>query len=403
MTVYEFIQSNIDRTTKIITEGDETLIALPYPFTTPCVEGMFQEMYYWDTYFTQKALYLTNRATQACNNLKNFIFLLNTYGKIPNGNRTYYLKNSQPPFLGLMLADLLSQGENGISYLEAFDALEKEYAFWMTKRVASNGLNHYDYDFEESQKIANPDTTRWYHERTGVLVETTVESCRNIRAEAESGWDFSARYNAQCANCNAIDLNCLLYADEILLADWARLLGQKEKSAYYFERANLRKEKMYALMRDEKGIWYDYNFVTEKRMNIISCASFFPYFFGLDNNQEGYLQTLSFLETPYGVVASVTEKRTYQWAAPNGWAPLHYIAVAAADKIALKDVALRLSEKYLKTIDVIFEKTERLWEKINVETGDMQVVSEYTTPEMLGWTAGTYIAFTEYCKSGKLI
>ena len=109
MTVVDFILENIDKTTKLNDEksGEGTLIALPYPFTTPCVEGMFQEMYYWDTYFTQKVLYLTGRNAQALHNVKNFVFLLEKYGKIPNGNRTYYLKNSQPPFFGLMLKDLM--------------------------------------------------------------------------------------------------------------------------------------------------------------------------------------------------------------------------------------------------------------------------------------------------------
>lgn len=405
MIVEEFIRENIDKTTKTCegTDKQDTLIELPYPFTTPCIGGMFQEMYYWDTYFTQKALYLTDRSKQAANNIRNFIFLLNKFGKIPNGNRTYFLKNSQPPFFGLMLADLLKQDDTAISYEEAFVSLEKEYSFWMSKRVSANGLNHYDYDYEEGAKIENPDTTRWYNSRTGVSVETTAESCRNIRSEAESGWDFSARYKVQCANCNAIDLNSLLYADELLLADWSMRLGLAEKKRYYLECANQRKEKMVAFMCDENGVWYDYNYITGKRMENVSCASFFPYFVGLDTRAEGYLRTLSSLETPFGVVAGVTDRRTYQWSAPNGWAPLHYLAVVAADKLSLKEDAMRLAGKYIKTIDDIFIKTGRLWEKVNVETGDMQVVSEYETPEMLGWTAGVYIAFKEYVKSGKLI
>ncbi len=69
MTVAEFIQSNIDRTTKVydgeIKDGlDIPLIPLPYPFTTPCTEGTFQELYYWDTYFTHKCLLLTKRTGQ---------------------------------------------------------------------------------------------------------------------------------------------------------------------------------------------------------------------------------------------------------------------------------------------------------------------------------------------------
>ena len=66
MNAYEFICTNIERTTKTYDEKkkdgiDIPMIPLPYPFTTPCAEGMFQEMYYWDTYFTHKCLLIEER------------------------------------------------------------------------------------------------------------------------------------------------------------------------------------------------------------------------------------------------------------------------------------------------------------------------------------------------------
>ena len=79
---------------------------------------------------------------------------------------------------------------------------------------------------------------------------------------------------------------------------------------------------------------------------------------------------------------------------------MNYIAVAAAEKLGLKETAQRLAEKYVSAMDGIFEKTGRLWEKYNAETGDMSVTSEYGTPEMLGWTAGVYMALYHYRKNG---
>ena len=99
MTVYEFISNNIDKTTKSYDENIQDgigipLIPLTYPFTTPCAEGMFQEMYYWDTYFTHKCLFLIKRGGQVCNNVKNFAYLLEKFGKILNGNRMHYISRS---------------------------------------------------------------------------------------------------------------------------------------------------------------------------------------------------------------------------------------------------------------------------------------------------------------------
>ena len=85
--VRRFIVDNIDATTKSSNGNEEeTLIPLPYSFTTPSVSGIFQEMYYWDTYFTQKALFLTGREEQAENNVRNLAYMLEKFKKIPNGN-----------------------------------------------------------------------------------------------------------------------------------------------------------------------------------------------------------------------------------------------------------------------------------------------------------------------------
>ena len=109
MTTLQFICENIDETTRIYTKepkGKKSLIGLPYPFTSPCIDDIFQEMYYWDTYFTNKGLLQIEKQEQAINNVRNFLYLLTNYGKIPNGNRMDYLSRSQPPFLGLMLEEI---------------------------------------------------------------------------------------------------------------------------------------------------------------------------------------------------------------------------------------------------------------------------------------------------------
>ena len=189
MTTYQFICENIDKTSRVYTKrpkGKKSLIGLPYPFTSPCIEGIFQETYYWDTYFTNKGLLEIGRQEQAVNNVKNFLYLLTNYGKIPNGNRMDYLSRSQPPFLGLMLEDILQNAPNALSLQEAFDGLELELAFWNTKRILSNGLNCYGCDLPESE-LARKLHVTGYRKRTGKKVAYTVENARNILCECESG------------------------------------------------------------------------------------------------------------------------------------------------------------------------------------------------------------------------
>src|SRR5260370_33026135 len=64
------------------------------------------------------------------NMVKNFAYLIETYGHIPNGNRTYYLGRSQPPFFSVMV-ELLAEVKGDSIYQEFLPAMEKEYQFWM--------------------------------------------------------------------------------------------------------------------------------------------------------------------------------------------------------------------------------------------------------------------------------
>ena len=392
MTTYQFICENIDKTSRVYTKrpkGKKSLIGLPYPFTSPCIEGIFQEMYYWDTYFTNKGLLEIGRWEQAVNNVKNFLYLLTNYGKIPNGNRMDYLSRSQPPFLGLMLEDILQNAPNALSLQEAFDGLELELAFWNTKRISSNGLNSYGCDLPESE-LARKLHVTGYRKRTGKKVAYTVENARNILCECESGWDFSPRFDLQCSVCNPIDLNCLLYKDETLLSAWAERLGDEQKAQFFAKAAQERADKIRTLMRKD-GLYFDYNVAKDCCCETLSCASLFPYFVGLDNDIVGFQKTLTALERRFGVVACDSTENCYQWSAPNSWAPLNFVAFAAAKRLSLTEDALRIAKKYVEATDKLFAQTGKLWEKYNAETGELDHASEYGTPDMLGWTAGVYI------------
>ena len=60
----------------------------------------------------------------------NFAHQVRTYGHIPNGNRTYYLSRSQPPFFHRMVA-LLAPKRPATAYAEFLPALRAEHEFWM--------------------------------------------------------------------------------------------------------------------------------------------------------------------------------------------------------------------------------------------------------------------------------
>lgn len=392
MTVREYIKENMSRTLRQNVQDYDTLIGLPYPYTVPCAEHCFNELYYWDTYFTNKALFAIGLAEQAKNNIKNILYLIDRFGYMPNGNRTFFLKRSQPPYAALMV-DEVYKATGDLTFLKsAFVTLKKEYEFWMTRRVSENGLNHYD--CEEDEESCAAMYNGCVAERIGKDENRDPkEAGRHYFAECESGWDFNPRFDGYCAHCNPVDLNSNLYLYEKLFAEYEVLLGEGDGKEWE-SKAKFRAEKMNALMWDNAAsVYKDYDYKTGKHSSVISAASFQPYFAGVagEKHKSGLLQLLQLLESDWGIFTTEKTDKKYQWAYPNIWAPCQYIAVEGLRHYGFEKESKCIAQKYVALIEKNFAAYGKLYEKYNGVTGDIDAASEYGTPEMLGWTAGVYM------------
>ena len=116
-------------------DARSSLIPLPGRYVVP--GGRFREVYYWDSYFTMLGLVESGRLDLVKDMLDAFAHLVRTVGRVPNGNRSYYLSRSQPPFLAAMVG-LYARSADTARALAYLDALEREHAFWMgdTARLA---------------------------------------------------------------------------------------------------------------------------------------------------------------------------------------------------------------------------------------------------------------------------
>lgn len=362
-------------------KGSDDSLWLPYPYTVPCDGEVFIHLFYWDTYFADRGLLLSGRPEVVEGNLRNFIYMINKYGKIPNGSRERMLNRSQPAFFGMMLDSYYRATGDENLFKEGLEALKKELSFWYEKRTSENGLAHYGCDGDSETYVRG---YNMYRDRTGIALEGDVEYMgKNVYAEAESGWDFNGRFGGRCLEYNAVDLNALLWFDEMLL-------GKHTKNTEYTARADARKEKMIALMRDEDGAFYDYSYVENKKSTVVSCASFFPQFVGMVDDDKGMEKLISSLELAFGLQATVACEGNFQWGENNGWAPLQLVAVEALLNCARREDAVRIAKKYVALVEKCFAETGHLWEKYNVLEGTSNAVGEYGTPKMLGWSAGVY-------------
>ena len=397
MELKEYIEKNLPLSIRFQEQDTESLYALPYPYLIPSVKGMFQEMYYWDTYFANTGLILRGDLQQVKNNIEDLLHMIDRFGFVLNGSNTYFLYNSQPPVLALMVREYYDQTQDKTWLAQAYPRLVKEHQFWMERRKNKSGLNRYD---------CEPLPEAWVEHssmsaigRLGFRPEgmTDGDMARANHAAGESGWDFTPRMGWEVFNFAPVDLNSWLYSLEDQLSFFARQLDNAEDAAKWREACEARGRLMRQYLQGEDQVFYDYNERTEERTGIVSAATFYPLYVGMATAEEAAaaVGVLHRVEEPYGVacVEKCDKPGNYQWGHPNGWPPTQRIIVDGLLRYGYREDAMRIADKYVELVERCFKETGHLWEKYNVVKGNAEVVDEYEMPTMLGWTFGVYAHF----------
>lgn len=396
--VKNFIASNWDATIRENVTDDGTLIGLPYPYSVPCASDTFQEMYYWDTFFTNEGLILSGRTEQALNNTSNIAYLIDRYGFMPNGTRTWYLNRSQPPYFAQMVKAVYTQTGDKAWLREMYSVIQKEYAFWMTHRSTPCGLNRYSSEADDALirefVVTGGNRLGANFNAMGLGEQQLHKLGRDFAAEAESGWDFTPRFERRCEDFCPLDLNANLYFYETYLAELAEMFG--DDSDIWVLRASSRAKTMRELMKAPDGMFYDYDHTENRTSGVVSGAVFnllAVKMLGQDEADALIAAALGALETPYGVAACAEGDYgySYQWSYPNSWPPVQYLAERALLNYSHSDDASRIAGNYIKMVCNNYKKTGNLWEKYDLRDGSVVSGVEYDTPSMLGWTAGTFL------------
>lgn len=397
-----------------------TLISLPHPYIVP--GGRFREIYYWDSYFTMLGLKEDGEIETIENMVDNFAFLIREFGFIPNGNRTYYLSRSQPPFFALMV-ELLAEEKGERIYRDYIDVLEREYDFWMQgsdiltpsnveyQRVVllpqGEILNRYWDDKNTPRPESYREDVETAKEAINEIPELEKEAVyRNLRAAAESGWDFSSRWLSRdeqgkyrlstihTTKILPVDLNSLLYNLEKTLAKANRLSGFIDKAENFDQKAKDRKEAIQKYFWDEEKNYYmDYNFEKHSKTAIISAAGMFPLFFKISRKEQAQeiAETIEESLLRPGGVVTTSNNTGQQWDAPNGWAPLQWMSILGLRNYDQHDLADEIKTRWLELNSDVYYRTYKLLEKYNVE--DITKESgggEYPTQDGFGWTNGVF-------------
>jgi alpha,alpha-trehalase len=233
---------------------------------------------------------------------------------------------------------------------------------------------------------------------------------RHIRAAAESGWDFSSRWfrdgakmeTIQTTRLIPVDLNSLLYFMETLLAK-AYEKQDPELSRDMLTKSEQRKEAIQEYCwNDEKDFFFDYQFAYQQQTGIYSLAAAYPLFCGCATRKQA-AGVANIIEEQFlfnGGLITTLAKTGQQWDAPNGWAPLQWIAYKGLKNYGHNKLADKIKTNWLTNNEKIFATTGKMMEKYNVtNTENLAGGGEYPNQDGFGWTNGVYLALLAEGKS----
>nr|WP_321360535.1 alpha,alpha-trehalase TreF [uncultured Hyphomonas sp.] len=390
-----------------------SLLALHQPFIVP--GGRFRELYYWDTYFTMLGLLRDGLLPLARGMIDSFVSLIEDYGHVPNGTRSYYLSRSQPPMLAAMM--VLIPPADMATNRRWLQALIREHGFWMagketlapgecTLRVVrmldGSYLNRY-WD--------GRDTPRDESYREDVLVAQTTprpekEVFRELRAGAESGWDYSSRWLNDSLKLSSIrttrivpvDLNAFLFKLEHVIAHMARQVFERDCADRFATYARQREAAVTQyLWSDEMNCFADYHIDFGRALPSPTAAMLAPLFAGLATQAQAdrtAARTEDCLLAPGGLRTTLIQSGE-QWDWPNGWAPLQWIAIKGLQRYGHVRLAREIARRWCATVQRSYAETGYLHEKYDVEECHVGGGGEYLPQLGFGWTNGVTAALLD--------
>ena len=221
-------------------------------------------------------------------------------------------------------------------------------------------------------------------------------------AETESGWDMTPRFNRKCLNYLAVDLNALLYKYEMDFARYYRLIEDKRTASQWEVAAKHRRSNMNDLMWSEsRGLYFDYEYIKERRGTVASLAGFYPLWAGMVDDQQALqlVEALKRFENRGGLATTDVQALSQfvpgtmptQWAYPNGWAPLHYLVIKGLQRYGYHDDARRIAMKWLRTNLEWYNKHHIFLEKYNVVQPEKPPLKGvYPSQTGFGWTNAVF-------------
>ena len=429
------IDSLWGRLTMEPSEDEHTRIGLRFNHIVP--GERYSDAYYWDGYFVMVCFVKMGRIKEATDMLNNYTDMIKRFGRIPNGSRTYYLSRSHPPMYSQMVR-LLSdhhrsteQDPRSVDPLVTYlPAMVKEWEYWNKGRTllgaTDAGALHQVVSLPGAGIVNRYRDTQYtprdesYREdvitakNAAARFDRSPEDVHNgLRGGAASGHDFSSRWLADGESLETIhtsdilpiDLNCLLYMQEKTIAEAYELkLMQPNllpsardrcvmQAKFFHEVADHRAKIINECFWDEKaGTYRDIDFTGPggpKQTPINSMVAIFALFAGIApmDRAKRVVEKLEAEFLKLGGLITTDHDSEHQWN-KMGWAPMHRIAIMAAEKYGFSDFANKIRCRFLGANILLFENRGCLFEKVDVENiAPGHGGAEYACVRDIAWAA----------------
>ncbi|KAI4456204.1 trehalase [Holotrichia oblita] len=398
-----------------------SLIPIPNGLIIP--GGRFNEYYYWDYYWILEGLIVCEMFDTVRGIIDNFFTIVKKYNFIPNGGRVYYSQRSQPPMLTFMAKNYFQASKNLTWLSRNIEYLSKEVEFWINERLTKITVNGREYDigvYFASSEGPRPESYR--EDISTASTFTNQEDKQNLynelKAAAQSGWDFSSRWifdanggnNAnlsftQTTRVAPVDLNSYLYGAFYNMAAFYSILGNNEKKRYWKSKA----ARFLTIFRDlfwneNDGTWYDFDIELKQQRKFFAASNLTPMWVSAYHKQKNkqtrkvirYLRKEGVLNFPGGIPATKIYTGQ-QWDYPNCFPPLQSIIIEGLNKSGYNNaqiLAQQLAKKWVEA-NIIGEETHGvMFEKYHAQfPGQYGHGGEYKVQKGFGWTNGVVLDF----------
>jgi len=362
------------------TDPQETLLFLPHPYLEAAGTGEdYAEMYGWDTYYINLGLLAHGRTNILRGHILNQLTMIDRFGMVLNGNRTFYLTRSQPPLLADSLWRYFEATGDRDLLVRTYPSLIKEYReYW--------SADHHTTPVGLSTNRDLGDST-WRPE---------------LAAEAETGLDFCAIYGGDVRECVPLITNCTLVRHLEVLHLIAQEIDFLDEAQIWKDEHRVRAERIQKLCwNEERGLFLEYNYVREEQLPFLSVCTYWPLWAGIATDKQAARlhENLSLVEQAHGIAQTDQvydvphpEFENLQWSYPVGWPPMQIMVVEALLRNGFREAAGRVARKFVTLMLDEYARTGDLWEKYNVVDGNVTIpIERKGSVPFHGWTAAAAV------------